>query len=182
MRAARVVLFGCVLLLAGCAGSPAAGPVSGPAAAAAPSPLDIGAFQARPCDLIKPGVAQRADLTSPGRPQTGPAGPTCHWDPADPGHPAATASVDAIHGLDTRPHPSGFTEPGTVDGYPAVHTAPTPAPDHGTCTVTVQTAPGQTLTLTAGYDDPHAPGYDDPCTAADSLATRVIGNLRSGNP
>lgn len=178
-RASCAVVVIAASMLAGCSTTSAA-PPSAPNSG--PDPIDVSEFASKPCALLPPEPASYAGLVPPGTVQTTANGPSsCSWAAADTRHSSAVAAVDPNNGLrDRYPHPDQIAHyaPVVVSGYPAANVEQTTTPR--TCTVTVEPAPHQSLSVTATI----APGSNasDPCDDADRLAGLAIRLVRAGAP
>jgi hypothetical protein len=174
-----VVLAGVALLLGGCGGVAPARPVP----TVTLDPLDVSAFVAAPCGLLRADRAARRHLAVPGTVSAGPSGPVCRWSPTQPRVPVYTAGVAPHSGLaDVFQHREDFSfvEQVDISHYPAVHTRDRAAGANLRCATRVGVADDSQLIVTADDSGVAVPSSLDTCSEADILATEIMGQLLSG--
>lgn len=176
-----VMSIATALVVVGCAPSP-------PPRLAPPIPadqLDLGAFVAKPCDLLRPDRVTRQHLNAPGTvindAVNNAGGPACRWNAADNTHPHLTAGADPSHDLEwLYQHRAEFGsfQPTSVSHYPAVNTTPGGRrPTDGTCTTRVGVANDSLLVVTADYSGQQSRFASNPCPDASGIAFEIITQL-----
>jgi hypothetical protein len=194
MRRIVSILTACLALVAvaGCStGSSGAARTGNSRSAAATSrlappitedELDIDVFANSPCKLMRPDQLAQHGLIPPGNVIAGATGRGCRWEATTQGTPVEVdidGSSGGLEGAYQRRGTFGFFEPTEIANYPSVHTAADPqAPRQGHCTVRVGVSKTTLLTAVVEVRDPAAPDYTDACSAADKMATIMIGALK----
>jgi hypothetical protein len=145
--------------------------------------LGIDVFAHSPCKLMRPDQLAQYGLVPPGNVIAGATGRGCRWDAATPAGTPVEVDIDGssggLEGAYQRRGTFRFFEPTEIANYPAVHTAADPqAPRHGHCTVRVGVSTTALLDVVVDVRDPTALDYTDACSAADRMATIVIGALK----
>lgn len=165
-------------LLTGCGGTNSARPVP----TVTLDPLDVSAFAARPCDLLRDDRAARRHLAVPGTVTSGPDGMVCRWTPTQPKVPNYTAGVATHNGLnDVSAHRADFSfyAETSIAHYPAAHTRDRASGSDSRCSTRVGVAEDSQVIVTADENGVATPSSLDACSEADILATEVMGQLLS---
>jgi hypothetical protein len=186
----RSLLFSAAgLLIAAAAGLVGGCSTQPPTRLAPPIPgdqQDITRYITSPCDLLRADRVARQHLNPPGAVVSQDGGRGCQWAPTDSDRPTITASGSTTFGLEElyrrRADFSSF-QPTEIAHYPAVDTTTDPrGPTSGSCMVHVGVADGSTVRVTAAYGAAVDNLSTDPCRAANSVATVIIGQLLAGTP
>lgn len=143
--------------------------------------LDLGKVSG-PCDLLKAGQLAARGITKPGAEETDPAGPTCQWEPDDPGRGTSigVTILSESGGLDgTYAGRNKFPvfEPTEVAGYPAANVDVTDG-KHGECSTAVGVATGEGFLVQVAVNDRASSAYSTPCSESSAIAATVVGNLK----
>jgi hypothetical protein len=163
--------------------------VPGPGVPKVATPIDTSRYESTPCSALTEGQTTEVfggRSTAKPDPQA-PAGPTCSWTPED----LTGANVNVIFskvdrlGLTSVYQAKGTTyklfevlEP--IVGHPAVVYGTSDFRATGVCSIAVGTTDRSTVDITVTQSRGNV-GQGDPCTAAQTVASKVLTTLQGGS-
>jgi hypothetical protein len=182
----RALAAAAALLAVSACSSPAPAPPPAPSTTPAPPlgprPAVLRLDRVDPCALLTPAQVRQLRL-NPGRGGTSPGSglPACNWD-TYPRTPDEAWTVILKRATDAAPALRGEgAQLVQVGGFPTVQTSSALGHRERSCTLLVDVAPGQNLTV--GYDNTHQdlPGisHELACRRAAVAAELMVANLRT---
>ncbi|MFD1152432.1 DUF3558 domain-containing protein [Saccharothrix hoggarensis] len=156
-------------------------PSTGEAPAVTGPELDLGKLSG-PCDLLKADQLAARGITKPGAKEDDLVGPTCQWEPDDPGRGTSIGgtimtNADGLNSAYARRSQFPVFQPIEVAGYPALNTDLLDG-KHGECTTSVAVAEGKAFMIQIAVNDQDSAAYTAPCSVGAEVAALVVGNLK----